>query len=151
MFIFFFAFAQTSVNATQPLKGGAIDQRLSKILDGLQKTYENTSTFDAHFEQRYTYALLKKNNKSAGRVSFQKPGQMRWDYSQPEAKSFIISNDSLWIHQPEDHLAMVNRCFKQDGLTTSISFLWGAGNLRETFHVSFFKGQFGKKESTTCC
>ena len=56
----FFAFAQTSVNATQPLKGGAIDQRLSKILDGLQKTYENTSTFDAHFEQRYTYALLKK-------------------------------------------------------------------------------------------
>mgnify|MGYP001199124416 CR=1 FL=1 len=141
----FFAMAHTNANANMPKTSQATQKRLTAVLDGLQKTYENTSTFDAQFEQAYTYALLKKNNKSSGRVSFQKPGQMRWDYNKPEVKSFIISEDSLWIHQPGDHLAMVNRCFKQDGLTTSISFLWGAGNLRETFHVSFFKGQFGKK------
>ncbi len=117
-----FAMAQTNANANMPK---TTDKRLNTVLDGLQKTYENTSTFDAQFEQHYTYALLKKNNKSSGRVSFQKPGQMRWDYDKPEVKSFIISENSLWIHQPEDHLAMVNRCFKQDGLTTSISFLWG--------------------------
>ncbi|MBL92874.1 MAG: hypothetical protein CMH56_13805 [Myxococcales bacterium] len=118
---------------------------LEKVLTGLQKTYENTSTFSAQFSQSYTNSLLKKTDKSAGQVSFQKPGKMRWDYTKPEPKSFLISGSNLWIHQPKDHLAMVNKCFKQDSLTTSISFLWGAGNLRETFNVSFFKGQFGKK------
>ena len=115
---------------------------LDKILAGLQNAYENTSTFSANFSQSYTNSLLKKTDKSTGHVSFQKPGKMRWDYTKPEVKSFLISENTLWIHQPKDHLAMVNRCFKQDSLTTSISFLWGAGNLPETFNVSFFKGQF---------
>ena len=121
------------------------DAALEKVLTGLQKTYENTSTFSAQFSQSYTNSLLKKTDKSEGQVSFQKPGKMRWDYTKPDPKSFLISGSKLWIHQPKDHLAMVNKCFKQDSLTTSISFLWGAGNLRETFNVSFFKGQFGKK------
>ncbi len=30
-------------------------------------------------------------------------------------------------------------------LRLRLVFFGGAGNLRETFHVSFFKGQFGKK------
>jgi outer membrane lipoprotein carrier protein len=142
--IFAIAQANAGPTSTQVKKAlTAKEKKLDGVLKGLQGNYENTTTFDAQFEQRYTYALLKKTNKSTGRVSFQKPGQMRWDYSAPEVKSFIISQESLWIYQPEDHFAMVNRCFKQDGLTTSISFLWGAGNLRETFHVSFFKGQFG--------
>jgi hypothetical protein len=39
----------------------------------------------------------------------------------------------------------VNKCFKQDGLTASVAFLWGAGRIREQFDVSWFDGTFGSK------
>ena len=146
--------ATSSIGATAHLPAGAKapllrsakanSDRLDRVLAGLQKRYENTKTFSAKFSQSYTNSLLKKTDKSTGQVSFQKPGQMRWDYSAPVPKSFLVANNQLWIHQHKDQLAMVNKCFKQDTLTTSISFLWGAGNLKETFQVSFFQGTIWK-------
>ena len=121
------------------------DAELKKIVDQMQKTYESTNDFRAHFTQRFTNTMLRRTMESEGTVQFKKPGLMRWDYTAPHKKSFIVDDGKLWVYTPEDNTAMVNRCFKQDGLTASISFLWGSGNIAEQFNVSFFEGTFGEK------
>lgn len=118
---------------------------LERVVGAMQKTYESTNDFRADFTQRFTYTVLRRTQESKGTVRFKKPGRMRWDYSKPVPKQFVVDGSSLWIHTPSDKTAIVNKCFKQDGLTASVSFLWGAGNISKDFTPSWFPGQFGKK------
>jgi outer membrane lipoprotein carrier protein len=118
---------------------------VTRIVDAMQKAYEDTKDFSANFTQRYTYTLLRRTQESKGRVLFKKPGLMRWDYAAPNEKAFIVDGKALWVHQPEDKTALVDRCFKQDGLTASVAFLWGAGDIRKQFNVKRFGGVFGEK------
>jgi outer membrane lipoprotein carrier protein len=121
------------------------DAALNAVIDTLQKTYEGTRDFKGSFKQKFTYTMLRRSQESTGRVSFEKPGRMRWDYDKPAPKSFIVDGKALWIVQPADKVAFVNACFQQDGLTASVAFLWGDGKLREQFTISWFDGVFGDK------
>ena len=113
------------------------DPNLEAVLQKLQKNYENISSFSADFEQTYSHKIFKKVNTSSGKVAYKKPGRMRFDYENPSVKSFIVDGKSLWIYQKEDKSAFVDRCFKQDGLTASIAFLWGLGKIKKQFEVSW--------------
>lgn len=124
--------------------GDAEQAEVDRVVGELQRAYEGTKDFQATFTQRFTYTLLRRTQESQGTVRFKKPGLMRWDYLSPSKKAFIVDGKSLWIYQSEEKTAMVNRCFQQDGLTASVSFLWGAGNIREQFEVSRFAGRFGE-------
>lgn len=117
---------------------------LDGVIDKVQRTYDKTTSFSAKFVQRYTFTALKRTQESNGSVVFQKPGLMRWDYAAPSKKSFLIDGKKLWIHQPDDNLAFVDHCFKEDGLTASVRFLWGAGKIREDFDAAWFAGVFGQ-------
>ena len=121
------------------------DAKLEAVIDSLQKTYEGTTTFKGSFEQKFTYTMLRRTQSSTGKVSFEKPGRMRWDYDKPAEKAFIVDGKALWIVQPADKVAFVNACFQQDGLTASVAFLWGEGRLREQFKITWFDGVFGDK------
>lgn len=116
---------------------------LDKVLSNIQSQYDKIRDFSAHFKQIFHHKILKRKEESEGNVKFKKPGFMRWNYLKPSNKSFIVDGKSLWIYQPEDKLAMVDRCFKQDTLTASLSFLWGGGNISKQFDTQFFDGQFG--------
>lgn len=132
-----------TVKALEAPVVAAADPKLDAAVKALQKAYEGTNDFQASFTQRYTYALLRRTQESKGVVRFKKPGLMRWDYTEPSKKSFVVDGKRLWVHQPEDGTAMVDHCFKQDGLTASVAFLWGSGNIQEQFAVSWFDGVFG--------
>lgn len=143
--------AAAPATATAPVASPAAttapggDARLDGIIDGIQKTYDGTTDFAGSFTQRYTYTLLRRTEESKGEVKFKKPGLMRWDYLQPKKKSFVVDGKSLWLHSQEDNTAFVNACFKNDGLTASVAFLWGQGKIREQFDVAWFEGTFGEK------
>lgn len=121
------------------------DARLDAVVDAIQKTYDATTDFSGSFTQKYTFTLLRRTEESKGEVKFKKPGLMRWDYQQPKVKSFVVDGKSLWMHSKEDNTAFVNACFKNDGLTASVAFLWGQGKIREQFDVQWFDGVFGDK------
>jgi len=137
--------AATPAPAPAAAAPAVADPKLDALVDSIQKTYEGTRDFKASFTQRFTYTMLRRTQESTGKVVFEKPGRMRWDYAAPAPKSFIIDGKALWLVQPEDKVAFVNACFQQDGLTASVAFLWGDGKLREQFTISWFDGTFGEK------
>jgi len=101
----------------------------------VQRFYEETKDFRAHFEQRYTYKVLGRSSKSSGEVVFKKPGLMRWDYKQPREKLFVIDGSNLWVYTPEDQSVLQRKNFTPDSLSSSITFLWGKGKLVEEFDL----------------
>jgi outer membrane lipoprotein carrier protein len=131
--------------ATSATPTAATDAKLDAVVDAVQKAYESTRDFKGAFTQRFTYTMLHRTQESTGVVTFEKPGRMRWDYTQPAPKSFIVDGKALWVVQPADKVAFVNACFQQDGLTASVAFLFGDGKLREQFNISWFDGTFGDK------
>ncbi len=123
-----------------------LDAKLSALVDAVQKAYDGTTDFSGAFTQKYTYTMLRRTQESSGTLRFKKPGLMRWDYTAPQPKAFVIDGTSLWMHQPEDHNAFVNACFQQSSdLVAPIAFMWGAGRIKDQFDVSWFDGVFGDK------
>ncbi len=102
----------------------------------VQAFYEKTTDFSASFEQRYTYQVLGRSTKSAGTVAFKKGGLMRWDYVTPRKKAFIVDGDTLWVYTPEDHTVIKRPDFKPGSLSSSITFLWGEGDLAKEFEIT---------------
>jgi len=155
IFLSFIASSVSLANLTTPAKNnlrgnhklidgyGKLD--VAKTINKLQKKYKNTNSFTSQFEQNFHPAMLNKTAHSSGQVLFKKPGQMRWNYKAPNKKAFIINNSSLIVYNAKDKSAYQNKCFKQNSLTSSLSFLWGMGDLNKKFDAKEFNGRFGDK------
>ncbi|RMG12266.1 MAG: outer membrane lipoprotein carrier protein LolA [Deltaproteobacteria bacterium] len=105
------------------------------LVEKLQAFYEGTQDFTATFEQTYTYKAFARTMKSRGKVAFKKPGLMRWSYEKPREKHFIVDGKDMWVWTPEDRTVIRKKGFTTDGLSTSITFLFGKGRLEEEFAI----------------
>lgn len=123
-------------------KDGASDEATKAGVDAaalamkVQRFYESTTDFAADFEQSYRYRAMRRTQNSSGAVEVKKPGLMRWDYSRPYPRHFVLDGKALYIFDPEDNAVMVNREFTSDGLSAAVTFLWGRGNLSDEFDIT---------------
>ncbi len=106
---------------------------VEKVVAKVQKLYDGTTDFSARFEQTYEMKAMGRSSRSEGRVAFQRPGRIRFDYATPMVKTYAVEGTTLWVFQPEDGQALVDRCFKADGLTASLVFLGGSGRIVDQF------------------
>jgi outer membrane lipoprotein carrier protein len=101
----------------------------------VQTYYDAAKDFVAEFQQTYTRAALSRASRSAGRVSIVKPGMMRWEYVEPTSKLFVADGERLFIYEPEEEQVFVDEHFQAARFRSSLSFLWGAGKLSDSFSV----------------
>jgi outer membrane lipoprotein carrier protein len=109
---------------------------LKDVIDRVQKRYDGAKDFRARFNQTLTNAAFGRKTSSAGEVLLKKPGRMRWNYQQPDAKMYLSDGATLWLYEPEDKQA-----FKQDlkasQLPAALAFLTGQGKLTAEFDITF--------------
>ena len=115
---------------------------VAKLVERLQAFYEKTQDFSAGFRQDYTYKAFKKTTTSTGKVTFKKPALMRWEYETPNKKTFVLSNDKVYMHDP-DAMTLTKANAGTDKLSASVTFLWGKGKLADEFAIA-------KKDCATC-
>jgi outer membrane lipoprotein carrier protein len=110
--------------------------RVEQVVEKIQKRYDAAKDFRARFNQTLTSAAFGRKTSSTGEVLLKKPGRMRWNYAQPEAKMYLADGATLWLYEPEDAQA-----FKQDlkssQLPSSLAFLTGQGKLAAEFDITF--------------
>lgn len=117
--------------------------RLSKLADLVQKQYSNTNSAIFSFEQSYKHPFLAAVNESSKGKVFFKPQRMLWRYTEPadRKKEFYIVGKNLTYYLESDKLAYINKCFEQDTLSASITFLWGKGKIKESFIIEAYPGK----------
>ncbi|MCJ7682150.1 MAG: outer membrane lipoprotein carrier protein LolA, partial [Candidatus Aminicenantes bacterium] len=59
--------------------------------------------FQADFEQTYTSSSISIPLKETGRIYFQKPDTMKWEYKIPEEKVFLSGEGMFQYYIPEDN------------------------------------------------
>jgi len=124
----------------QPPNG--LDLEVKALVDRMQAFYEKTRDFTAGFRQDYTYKTFARTNTSSGTVSYQKaknkttdPTRMRWEYEKPGKKTFLLSGDKVYFHDP-DAATLTIGAISTNQLSASVTFLWGQGKLEDEFAIT---------------
>ncbi|MBA3458622.1 MAG: outer membrane lipoprotein carrier protein LolA [Deltaproteobacteria bacterium] len=124
----------------------------AESVDKVQKFYSSVNQVSALFRQTVTYATFGTTKASDGKMWLQKPGKMRWDYSEKkkavtvQKKSFISNGAYLYMVE-HDNKQVVKKNLQNDLMPVAVSFLYGKGDLKAEFNADLDKsGKFGKKD-----
>lgn len=115
------------------LAGTARAEVPSTLLRCVQDRYGTLRDLTATFTQESRVASLGRPRARAGRLFFQTPGRMRWEYDGPDAQVIVADGKQLWFHRPERRqvvLQSMDAAFKRQ---TPLLFLFGRGDFAAEF------------------
>lgn len=99
----------------------------------VQSRYDETRDLSAAFTQEMRIQAGGQVLRSKGKMYFEKPGLMRWEYESPEPQTIVADGTYLWIHQPEDNQVLrapLQQAFQSQ---TPVSFLFGVARIGRDF------------------
>ena len=118
--------------ATAAPSSGKVETLVAKV----QNFYDRLRDFEAKFAQEYTRTALSRTSEQSGTLTVKKGGKVHWAYEEPVHKLYVADGRTLWIYEPEEQQVIVDRSFSTDQLGASLSFLWGEGQLTESFRIT---------------
>jgi outer membrane lipoprotein carrier protein len=109
---------------------------LHDALAKLQSRYESTKTLEADFNQTVESPTLASPLKTSGKVAFEKPNKMRWDYDAPDTQTIVGDGSTLWVYQPDMNQVIKAPLGEAFQAATPLTFLSGLGNVDRDFDAS---------------
>ena len=110
--------------AAEDLDRETVARRLQGWLDG-------TRELTCRFEQRLLSGALGTGPLESGTVYLLRPGRMRWEYVEPEAKTALLEGDRTVIYLPEDRQLIRGR-LPREGCSIH-RLLAGTGRIEDLF------------------
>jgi outer membrane lipoprotein carrier protein len=109
----------------------AVAPSVDDISAKVQAFYNQTKTFQAQFNQVYKVKLHQRTKKSSGRVTFEKPGKMHWQYDE-NGNHVVSDGKSLKVYE-KDNNQMFEQPVEKSQYPAALSFLMGQGDLSKSF------------------
>jgi chaperone LolA len=114
---------------------------LRDALDRLQRRYDDTRTLQADFRQVVESKTLAGTLQTKGKVAFEKPNRMRWDYDPPDQQTIVGDGTVLWIYQPDLKQVIKAPLTTAFQSSTPVSFLAGLGRIERDFDASLLRDE----------
>jgi outer membrane lipoprotein carrier protein len=89
----------------------------------IDKHYNALHSLSVHFTQKYDG--MGMHRQESGILLLKKPGKMRWTYSQPAGKLFVLDGENAWFYSPGDTEIPRVPAKKLDDLRSPLRFLLG--------------------------
>lgn len=105
----------------------------SVLLRCVQARYGAVRDLAAAFTQESRVASLGRPRSRSGRLFFQAPGRMRWEYDGPEPQLIVADGKQLWFHRPERRQVVVQPMDAAFTRQTPLLFLLGRGEFAAEF------------------
>ncbi|HVB34335.1 MAG TPA: outer membrane lipoprotein carrier protein LolA [Patescibacteria group bacterium] len=116
--------------ALPPPAPAAEPSHAQAIVRAIEARYHHALTLRAVFLETYRAGSSDLRVES-GTAYFRRPGQMRWDYTSPQKKLFLMDGHNAWFYIPADHTASRAALHKSDDWRTPFSLLTGKARLGE--------------------
>jgi outer membrane lipoprotein carrier protein len=101
----------------------------------VEKYLNGLATWSADFTQTIDDGHGKVVRSAAGKLSLQKPGRFRWDYSQPSEQLILADGKQIWFYDKDLQQANV-RDMDASLVNTPAVLLSGGGSLSSQFDVT---------------
>ena len=108
---------------------------LETVATGLQQRYASAVTMSGSFQQTYRAPGIEQVESGVFRMK--RPGLMRWEYRQPEAKLFVADGREAFLYVPLDRQVTIQPFSASDMRGTPLEFLLGGTDIRKSFVVSW--------------
>jgi outer membrane lipoprotein carrier protein len=127
LFVFAFCFFCAAIDSF------SVD--LETVAAGLQQRYASAITMSGSFQQTYRAPGIEQVESGVFRMK--RPGFMRWEYRQPEAKLFVADGREAFLYVPSDRQVTIQSFSASDMRGTPLEFLLGGTDIRKSFVVSW--------------
>jgi outer membrane lipoprotein carrier protein len=91
--------------------------------------YNHLSSLRAHYAERYSGMGMDRTEE--GTLLLKKPGRMRWSYTAPVGKVFVLDGKFAWFYTPGDAQATRVPAKQLDDLRSPLRFLLGHTQLNK--------------------
>lgn len=108
------------------------DPELESLLRGVETKYNHLKTLRLRFEQVYQQDQ-RILHQEAGTLYLRKPGQMRWEYENPEPKLFLTDGRRLTLYVPQEKRVTETEIKSSDDLRSPMRFLLGGLRFEKEF------------------
>ena len=102
-----------------------------RLLSGLQDWLDGSRTLSGRFEQSLVSGAFGEGIRETGLLWIHRPGRMRWDYTDPEAKIAILDGETTLFYEEEARQMTVGTLADGGGLLAAL--LAGRQRLEELF------------------
>lgn len=117
------------------------------IIARLEQNLSALSSFQANFEQTSFASSVATPLKENGRLYFKKPDLMRWEYIDPEPKTYIYKDEVFLSYFPEDNQLWRQRLPKEKYETEILALLAGQARLAEKYVIESSPFPGGEKNA----
>lgn len=114
------------------LPAGLQAQSVSQTTAGIERHYNSLSALQMQFEQSMEFGGRKRLAES-GTLYLQRPGKMRWDYTDPEGKIAVSDGTIFRMYSPHSNQVRQVELEAMTDLRAPLSFLLGRMRLRRMF------------------
>jgi outer membrane lipoprotein carrier protein len=130
----------------RPLPGHAESPLVAaEILKKTGATYQQTHAFSANFQQSVTSAAASgMTTEASGKLYYEKPRQMRWEYEKPEPQVFVANHQLAWLYVPSEKQISLSDSKKIFSHPLAQTFFEGVAELRKHYQVTLDHSRSGK-------
>jgi outer membrane lipoprotein carrier protein len=100
----------------------------------VEQRHRSVADMTARFVQTYRSGMIGREVVERGVVSIKRPGRMRWEYRDPEKKTFVADGKSFYFYVPADKQVIVRAQAKDKSIPALL--LSGQAELLSEFTVS---------------
>ena len=105
---------------------------LSDMLRQVEKRYNSAKTLQVQFQETHT-APSRPRRTESGTLYLQKPGRMRWDYSDPAGKLFVSDGKDVYLYTPRNKRVEKMKMKESEDLRAPLAFLLGRLDFNKEF------------------
>lgn len=110
---------------------------LGDILRKVESNYQQTQAFTAYFRQMTTSAAASAMvTEASGKLFYEKPRQMRWEYDKPEPQTFVANQQLAWLHVPAEKQISLYDAKALFSSPLAQTFFEGVVELKNNFDVT---------------
>jgi outer membrane lipoprotein carrier protein len=130
-----------SSHAESPLAVG-------EILKKAGTTYLQTRAFSANFHQSVTSAASgSMATEASGKLYYEKPRQMRWEYEKPEPQVFVANQQLAWLYVPSEKQISLTDPKMIFSHPLAQTFFEGVAELKKHYEVTLDHGQSSRESA----
>ena len=100
----------------------------------IERKHRGLTGLTARFTQTYRSGMLGKAIVEKGSLSLKPPGRMRWEYRDPERKTFVSDGKTFYFYVPADRQVIVREQADSRGIPALL--LSGRGDILSQFAVT---------------
>jgi outer membrane lipoprotein carrier protein len=106
-----------------------------QVVQNLEKAIASTRTLRAEFTQLHFAAAVADPLIESGELLFAKPDLMRWEYSRPEPKVFLVKDGLFEMYIPAEKQLVRSRVPAEAYRSDIIGILLGTRSILEAYSV----------------